>query len=208
MKYLVYLALALFIPWAHADLNQSNHLYKVQRVVDGDTVILENLGRVRLIGVDTPETKDPRKPVQYFGKEASQFLTDLLSNRHVRVEYDQNKIDKFKRTLAYLYLEDGTFINAEIIKQGYGHAYTRFPFRHLEDFRKYEKQARKARVGLWADKDLTSKNSIANKSYSCKARKKCSQIKSCEEAMYLLNQCNFQHLDSNKDGIPCEKLCR
>lgn len=124
--------------------------YEVERIVDGDTLVLNQIGKVRLIGVDTPETKDPRKPVQYFGKEATQFLNRLVQHEEVRVEYDQSKQDRFQRTLAYVYLKNGTFVNAEIIKQGYGHAYTKFPFKHLEEFRKLEKEAREDQRGLWA----------------------------------------------------------
>lgn len=133
-------------------VNDGHTYYEVIKVVDGDTVDLEDLGRVRLIGVDTPETVDPRRPVQRYGKEASQFLTRLVLHEKVRVEYDQEKVDKYKRTLAYLYLDDGTFINAELIKQGYGFAYTKFPFKYLDDFRAYEKDARENQRGLWAPK--------------------------------------------------------
>ena len=122
------------------------------RVVDGDTIILSNGERVRLIGVDTPETKHPNKPVEYFGKEASAFTKRMVEGQEVRLEYDQQQRDKYGRLLAYVYLMDGTFLNAEIIKQGYGHAYTRFPFKYMEEFRQYEKEAREAKVGLWADK--------------------------------------------------------
>jgi len=100
------------------------------RVVDGDTIILDGKERVRLIGVDTPETKHPKKPVQYFQRK-----------------------DKYGRTLAYVFLEDGTFLNAEIIKQGYGFAYTRYPFKYLEEFRKYEREARENKRGLWAPRE-------------------------------------------------------
>ena len=124
----------------------------VTRVVDGDTIILNGKERVRLIGVDTPETVDPRRPVQYFGKEASAFTKRMVEGKRVRLEYDQTRKDRYGRTLAYIYLEDGTFLNAEIVKQGYGHAYTRFPFRYLEEFRRYENEARKAGKGLWKER--------------------------------------------------------
>ena len=114
----------------------------VVRVVDGDTIILDANERVRLIGVDTPETVDPRRPVQYFGKEASAFTKRMVESKKVRLEYDQTRKDRYGRTLAYVYLKDGTFLNAEIVKQGYGFAYTRFPFRHKEEFRRYEREAR------------------------------------------------------------------
>ena len=122
---------------------------RVVRVVDGDTLLLDRKERVRLIGVDTPETVDPRRPVQRFGKEASAFTKRMVEGKKVRLEYDQDRTDRFGRTLAYVYLEDGTFLNAEIVRQGYGHAYTRFPFKYLEEFRGYEREAREAQRGLW-----------------------------------------------------------
>jgi len=119
------------------------------RVVDGDTIILDGYERVRLLGVDTPETKHPKKPVQYFGKEAYEFTKRMVEGKKVRLEYDWQRKDKYGRTLAYVFLEDGTFLNAEIIKQGYGFAYTRYPFKYLEEFRKYERNARENGRGLW-----------------------------------------------------------
>ena len=121
----------------------------VERVVDGDTIVVRGVGRVRLIGVDTPETVDPRRPVERFGQEASAFTKRLLEGKRVRLEYDQDRTDRYGRTLAYVYLPDGTFANAEIIRRGYGHAYTRFPFKYLDRFRQLEQEARRAGRGLW-----------------------------------------------------------
>jgi len=100
--------------------------YTVQRAVDGDTLLLTNGEYVRLIGVDTPETKHPQKPVEYFGKEAYQFTRRMVEGKEVRLEYDQTRRDRYNRILAYVYLVDGTFLNAEIVKQGYGFAYTKY----------------------------------------------------------------------------------
>lgn len=125
------------------------------RVIDGDTIVLDGNERVRLIGVDTPETKDPRKPVQAFGQEAYEFTKSMVEGKKVRPEYDQNKIDKYGRTLAYVYLDDGTFLNAQIIMQGYGHAYTAFPFKYMENFRNYERMARERGLGLWGQQTET-----------------------------------------------------
>jgi len=122
---------------------------KVRRVIDGDTLELGTGEDVRLIGVDTPETKHPKKPVQRFGQEAAAFTKRLVEGHEVRLEYDQQRTDKYGRTLAYVYLADGTFLNAEIIRQGYGFAYTRFPFKYLEEFRRLEREAREAKRGLW-----------------------------------------------------------
>ena len=75
----------------------------------------------------------------------------LAQGKVVRLEHDVERKDRFGRTLAYVYLPDGTFLNAEIVKQGYGHAYTQFPFRYLGQFQGYEREARAAGRGLWAE---------------------------------------------------------
>ena len=142
-------ALATLLPAATGA--GQNPTYVVQRVVDGDTVVLSSLGTVRLIGVDTPETVDPRAPVQRYGIESAAFLKQLVQNRSVRVEYDRQRVDKYRRTLAYLYLHDGMFVNLEIIRQGFGHAYVDYPFIHIESFRAAEREAREAGRGLWAE---------------------------------------------------------
>ena len=126
----------------------------VERVVDGDTLLLQSGERVRLIGVDTPEIKHPKKPVEYFSREASAFNWRVVEEKQVRLEFDQANAarghkDRYGRTLAYVFLENGTLLNAEIIKQGYGHAYTQFPFSRMEEFRRLEREAREEQRGLW-----------------------------------------------------------
>jgi Staphylococcal nuclease homologue len=78
----------------------------VKRVIDGNTLELSTGEKVRLIGVDTPETKDPREPVQYFGKEATAFTMQLVEGKRLRLEYDQQRQDTYGRVLAYVYLEE------------------------------------------------------------------------------------------------------
>lgn len=128
----------------------SDRLLAVVRVVDGDTLVVAGVGPVRLIGVDTPESVDPRRPVQGFGREAAAFTERLVAGRRVRLEYDWQRRDAYGRTLAYVFLPDGTFVNAEIVRQGYGFAYTRFPFKYLDEFRRLEREAREHGRGLWA----------------------------------------------------------
>lgn len=129
--------------------------YEVVRVGDGDIVVLLMDGRktkVRLIGVDPPETVHPTKPVEAYGKEASQLTTNLLQGQSVYVEYEvgASKLDKYGRLLAYLYrASDGLFVNLEIIRQGFGHAYTRYLFKYMELFRSSEREAAIAQKGLW-----------------------------------------------------------
>lgn len=108
---------------------------------------------VRFLGVDTPETVHPFKPLQFFGKEASNFTKAQLVGKTVRLEYDQKKYDKYGRHLAYIYL-DGKLFNAQLVEQGYAFAYLRFPFRYFDDFRLLEEKAKQAKVGMWASKDI------------------------------------------------------
>jgi len=143
------------LPSEPTQIEPAQSLPAVTRVIDGDTVVVEGVGTVRLIGVDTPETVDPRRPVQYFGKEASEFTRQLAAGKRVRLEFDQDRMDRYGRTLAYVYLQpDNLLLNAEIIRQGYGFAYTRFPFRMMEQFRMFEQEARVAGRGLWAARQV------------------------------------------------------
>jgi micrococcal nuclease len=138
-------------------LTTANPVFQVTRVIDGDTLLLSDGDKVRLIGVDTPELYHPLKPVQYFAKEASEFTREMVEGKQVRLEYDWQKRDKYGRLLAYVYLEDGTLLNAEIIKRGYGFAYTKYPFRYLDAFRQYQREARENGRGLWKHKERENK---------------------------------------------------
>ncbi len=126
---------------------------RVIEVVDGDTIKVSD-GKaqktVRLIGIDTPETKDPRKPVQYYGVEASNFTKDLLENRHVNLQKDISNTDRYARLLRYVYLGDGTFVNEKLIRDGYAHAST-FPpdVKYSDLFAEAERDARTHKRGLW-----------------------------------------------------------
>jgi micrococcal nuclease len=134
-------------------LTAANPVFQVTRVIDGDTLLLSDGDKVRLIGVDTPELYHPLKLVQYFAREASEFTREMVEGKKVRLEYDWQKRDKYGRLLAYVYLEDGTLLNSEIIRQGYGFAYTKYPFRYLEEFRQYQREARENGRGLWEHKE-------------------------------------------------------
>lgn len=125
------------------------------RVVDGDTIVINNSvftnTYVRLIGVDTPESVHPEKPVEYYGKEASKFTEKHLEGKTVYLTYDWNKWDKYGRLLAYVWLPvkvngETKYVlwNAALILNGYGHAYTVFPFKeeYMEKFRELERYAR------------------------------------------------------------------
>lgn len=129
------------------------------RAVDGDTIVLQGGERVRLIGVDTPELHHPVKPVQYFAREARDFVQRRVARQRVWLEYDQTRRDRYGRTLAYVFLADGTLLNLELIEQGYGFAYTKFPFRadYMARFRRAESDARRGDRGLWAGREYRSR---------------------------------------------------
>lgn len=151
--------LIYFIPKIHLfgsfkDAVQTPGYYKVTRVSDGDTIEVNmdgNIERVRLIGIDTPETMEPDESVECYGQLASDFAHRLMDNQAVRLEADpiNTNRDRYDRLLRYVYLKDGTFVNAEIIKQGYGFAYLSFPFTKADEFETYQNQARDAKRGVW-----------------------------------------------------------
>lgn len=131
--------------------------HRVLRVVDGDTIDVEQDGqsrRVRLIGVNTPETVDKRRPIQCFGPEASHFVKHLLDHRVVRLEGDPGKenTDKYHRLLRFVYLSDGTLLNEQLIRDGYGQEYTfqHQAYLHQAEFKQVEAEAKSANRGLWS----------------------------------------------------------
>ena len=123
----------------------------VRRVVDGDTIELENGEKVRYIGVDTPETVDPRKAVQCFGREASDFNKHLVSGKTVYLIKDVSNRDRYGRLLRYVFLENGTFVNMELIAQGYARPATYPPdVRYSKQFVGNARLAENNGRGLWS----------------------------------------------------------
>ena len=177
----------------------------VERVVDGDTIVVRGVGHVRLIGVDTPETVRPGRPVELFGREASAFTKRLLEGRRVRLEYDRDRTDRYGRTLAYVHLADGTFANAEIIRQGYGHAYTRFPFRHLDRFRQLERQARAAGRGLWGPAASAARAAVVPWDDNGNGRVSCAEARRHGIAPVPRTHPAYRYMrDGDGDGVVCE----
>ncbi len=137
--------------------------YQVVDFSDGDTISVDMDGKkesIRMIGVDTPETHHPSRPVQCFGQAASDFTKHFIGANRVRLEADPTNTnrDRYDRLLRYVYLPDGTLVNAEIIKQGYGFAYTSFPFIKAAEFQALEAEAKTANRGLWGDCTIDTNN--------------------------------------------------
>lgn len=125
------------------------NLAKVTRVIDGDTIEIEGGERVRYIGIDTPETVDPRKTVQCFGVESSKKNKELVEGKMVRLEKDITDRDKYKRLLRYVWLGD-TLVNLALVEGGFAHSYSYPPdIKYQDQFVTAERQAREAKLGLW-----------------------------------------------------------
>ena len=209
--------------------NTGAELYQVVKVVDGDTISVNMDGKtetLRLIGINTPETVDPRKPVECFGKEASDKAKQLLTGKKVRLGNDatQGERDKYQRLLRYVWLEDGTFFNKLMIGEGYAYEYTyNTPYKYQEEFKQAEVDARTTKKGLWADNVCdqtkiqtltpaiinqpadTSKINCSSNTYNC------TNFKTQKEAQQVFDSCggvknDIHKLDSDKDGIVCESL--
>jgi len=140
----------------------AKEIAKVVRVIDGDTIevsLNNKKDTVRLIGIDAPETVDPIKTVECFGKEASEKAKEILTGKTIILESDptQGNRDKYQRLLRYVFLDDLNF-NKLMISEGYVHEYTykRNPYKYMEEFKNAERIAREGKKGLW--KENTCKN--------------------------------------------------
>lgn len=132
---------------------------QVVRVIDGDTVrvrIGDATRTVRYIGVDTPETVKPAEPLQCFGKQASAFNSRLVAGRRVRLRYGPERLDRYGRLLAYVYVAGSGHhsVNARIVAEGYGRVLAIAPnTAHLRPYLRLERRARSRGLGLWASCD-------------------------------------------------------
>ncbi len=136
------------------NFENSNETYLITRVIDGDTieVIIDNKKEtVRYIGVDTPETVHPSKPVQCFGLEASNKNKELVAGKRVKLVKDISNTDKYGRLLRYVYVDD-IFVNLKLVEEGFANASSYPPdVKHNELFRQAEQKARAGKIGLWGD---------------------------------------------------------
>lgn len=129
--------------------------YKVVSVTDGDTFEINYNGtktKVRLIGIDTPESVHPNsKKNNEYGEEASKYTKSLLEGKTVKLEFDVSPKDKYGRLLAYVYLESGEMLNEKLLKEGYAQVATYPPnVKYVENFKEIQKEARENKVGFWS----------------------------------------------------------
>jgi len=145
---LVLIVLALLL-----HLAKGLDVHEVIEVYDGDTIKIDDGTIIRLIGVDAPEGDSPYGKADPFGYESKQYLKRLAYGKKVKVSVGPQPFDKYNRTLAYVYLPDGTLMNGRIIKDGWAKVYTRFGFKYKDLFVTYESQARAKGLGIWQDRD-------------------------------------------------------
>ena len=207
--------------------------YSVIKVVDGDTLSIDIDGQketLRLIGIDTPETVHPSKPVECFGKEASAKAKEILTGQSIRIEKDttQGDLDKYGRLLVYVFLKDGTNFNKMMIEQGFAYEYTyNLPYKYQQEFKLAEQTAREQKIGLWADnvcgepqedtvptlEDIFNSQTIETpvKSNCGSNVYNCTDFKTHNEAQATYDYCggvnnDIHRLDNDKDGEACESL--
>jgi endonuclease YncB( thermonuclease family) len=185
---------------------------KVVSIADGDTVTIltdKKHIKIRLAEIDTPEKNQP------YGKKAKKALSDFIFGKTVRIEIET--IDRYGRTVGKIFLNDLN-INKEMVKAG--HAWVYVQYAKDKTLFALEKEAKNNQSGLWALPEgeriapwqwRRGKRSIENESnlsFQCGSKTTCRQMQSCAEARYYLINCGLTRLDGDKDGVPCESLCR
>lgn len=137
--------------------NDIQTFYNIKKFVDGDTFWIDNGTdkgeKIRFIGINAPESRKVfNREEEYFGKESKYYVENLLKDKKVRLEYDVDRFDRYGRTLAYIFLEDGTFLNAHLIEEGYATVMTIPPnIEYSELFIKLQIKARENKKGLWKE---------------------------------------------------------
>jgi len=217
----------IFLPFLSFSVQAQEYVGRVVGVSDGDTITLLDPGKrqikVRLAEIDTPESGQP------YGSRAKQELSRLVFGKTVTVKAQDT--DRYGRTVGRVYV-DTLDVNAEMVRRGAAWVYRKYA--RDQELYVLEDQARQAKVGLWSlaeaervppwewrhAKQRTSKDDATipahsqtpqnstGQDFTCGGKTKCGQMTSCAEAYFYLNQCGLTRLDSDKDGIPCESICR
>jgi micrococcal nuclease len=147
------------VPHADAEIPPDG-MYHVMKVIDGDTIDVSPTGkvadieRIRLIGINTPETVDPRKAVQCFGYEASDETKKMLTDKNIFLRSDptQTDRDKYGRLLRYVFIDETTNYNQFLVQEGFAHEYTyKYPYQYQSEFKKAQAYAQENKKGLWAE---------------------------------------------------------
>jgi micrococcal nuclease len=148
--------IAAALPQTAATPRPDQH-YAVRYVVDGDTIEVDGVGRVRLLGIDAPELGFGLGTAAPFAREARDRLAVLVLKRWVRLDLDEERRDGYGRALAYVFRDDGLFVNAEVLHAGYARVSARRRLRRLAELQRAEAEAQQARRGMWGERPLAPK---------------------------------------------------
>ncbi len=191
---------------------------KVVKVTDGDTLEVMHNGRaekVRLAGIDCPENGQP------YGQAARRFALELVAQKIVRIEVETT--DRYGRTVGEVFLNNGTSLNRELVRNGHAWWYRRYSSE--TSLGQLEDAARQARRGLWQEPDPVApwdwrrgkrQGALHNDQHgssripsrTCGTKRFCKEMVDCQEARFFLQICGLTKLDGDGDGFPCEALCR
>ncbi|OJV15320.1 MAG: hypothetical protein BGO27_02295 [Alphaproteobacteria bacterium 33-17] len=181
----------------------------VTKVTDGDSLTITDASnkphKVRLVNIDAPEKN------QDYGVESTKSLESICIHKEAKITYEDK--DKYNRILGHVYC-NGAYANLEQVKLGMAWVYEKYT--NDESFIAAQNKAKATKLGLWANQNPQApwefreaqKQPKVSSKPNCGSKTKCSQMSSCKEAMHYLNNCGVSSLDRDKDGIPCEKLCR
>ena len=183
----------------------------IAKVTDGDTVVTAKGDRIRLWGIDAPEANQP------YGKEATIELSELIRGKKLFVEIVDT--DVYGRGVGRIYTADGIHINRSLVCSGTAWWYERYAPKALA-LRNCELEARRMKTGLWGLSEVINPSdwrrgrrtgsNLEERSapFMCGKKKFCRDMTTCEEAKYHLTACGLEQLDGDKDGIPCESICK
>ncbi len=192
-------------------VSSDSEMAEVVWVIDGDTIDVDLDGetyRVRYIGVDTPEREEP------FYAEASEYNRRMVANQTVFLVKDVSDTDRFGRLLRYVYLDDGTFLNADLIAKGYARLVT-FPpdVSNADYFRELQEEARSAELGMWGqatfdnlDQSPLGCTTCEKNRYDCRDFSTQADAQACYDYCFSIKNEDIHNLDGGNDGLACESL--
>ena len=204
MEQIFRVMLFIWVTLVCVSLASSDAFISVRRAYDGDTIELENGMHIRYIGINAPEIAHQNKPGEPFGPEALAFNEKIVLSKPVRILEDQEATDQYNRRLAYVFLQDGTFVNQEIVRNGLAHVLYKYPNITYDDaLLKSQQEAMKAGKGIWANWKEKKSDYIGNK----KSRR--FHLKTCALGQRTSTQNRIQFVrkwDAFWEGYaPCKK---
>ena len=164
MKRLIALTLVCLLFFLFQQASYADTWDRVKWVIDGDTVVLANGQKVRYIGINAPELAHDGHKAEPYGNAAKRFNASLVDRKSIRLGFDKERNDQYGRLLAYIFLKDGTFVNAEILSNGYAYLLVHRPnIKHHSVMLQSQRAAMSAKKGIWQSWTERKKNYVANK---------------------------------------------